>query len=405
MIKPMVSIIIPVYNGDNYLREAIDSALAQTYQNIEVIVINDGSRDQRATENIALSYGDKIRYFQKENGGVATALNLGILNMKGEYFSWLSHDDMYYPQKIERQINALSEFGDMTALIHSDYDLLEVTTQSITHVKQSEIYPEEQLTNSVFPIIQGLVHGCSLLIHKSHFIDHGTFNETLITTQDYDLWFRIFRNKKTIFIPESLVLSRLHDEQGSKTIASYNSERDELYSSILRDLTEHEMSSMYGSPYNFYHRMYCFFKGVGMSDSCDYAFTKFQEAVIPSDLEEQLLYLRTFIDSLSNSQAERICIFGAGEYGTRLYQELSSKLIHVDCFSDNNPKKWGGIFNHVECISPEQLEKEKDRTLILVASRTPTEIMKQLKLQGYQYVTTKQDIDYVLLQVPPSRKN
>ena len=78
---PLVSIIIPVYNGANYMREAIDSALAQTYRNIEIIVVNDGSNDNGETERIALSYGDKIKYFHKENGGVSSALNLGIQNM------------------------------------------------------------------------------------------------------------------------------------------------------------------------------------------------------------------------------------------------------------------------------------------------------------------------------------
>ena len=73
-----VSIIIPVYNGSNYLKEAIESALAQTYDNVEVLVVNDGSNDGGATEQIALSYGERIRYFKKENGGVASALNVGI---------------------------------------------------------------------------------------------------------------------------------------------------------------------------------------------------------------------------------------------------------------------------------------------------------------------------------------
>ena len=103
--NPLVSIVIPVYNGANFLAEAIDSALAQTYRNLEVIVVNDGSTDGGATERIACSYGDKIRYFSKPNGGVSSALNLGIEKMKGEYFSWLSHDDLYAPDKIENQVN------------------------------------------------------------------------------------------------------------------------------------------------------------------------------------------------------------------------------------------------------------------------------------------------------------
>ena len=88
--NPLVSIVIPVFNGSNYLREAIDSALGQTYKSIEVIVVNDGSNDGGKTREIVLSYGGRVRYFEKENGGVASALNEGLKEMNGEYFSWLS---------------------------------------------------------------------------------------------------------------------------------------------------------------------------------------------------------------------------------------------------------------------------------------------------------------------------
>ena len=97
--QPLVSIVIPVFNGEDFLDEAIKSAINQTYRNIEILVINDGSTD--GTEKIANKYEKQIRYFYKENGGVASALNLAIKEMKGEYFSWLSHDDYYDPSKIE----------------------------------------------------------------------------------------------------------------------------------------------------------------------------------------------------------------------------------------------------------------------------------------------------------------
>ena len=117
--NPKVSIVIPVYNGSNYLREAIDSALAQTYKNIEVIVINDGSNDKGKTDKICKSYGNKIRYFKKENGGVASALNMGIEKMQGEYFSWLSNDDIYYQDKVEKQVKALSRLKDKSTVVYS----------------------------------------------------------------------------------------------------------------------------------------------------------------------------------------------------------------------------------------------------------------------------------------------
>ena len=81
------------------MREAIDSALAQTYDNVEVIVVNDGSSDDGKTAEIAKSYRDNIKYVEKENGGVASALNRGIEEMQGDFFSWLSHDDVYEPDK------------------------------------------------------------------------------------------------------------------------------------------------------------------------------------------------------------------------------------------------------------------------------------------------------------------
>ena len=118
--NPKISIVIPVYNGEKYMKEAIDSALDQTYKNTEIIVVNDGSTDK--TEEIALSYGDKIRYFYKGNGGQSSALNFGIEKMTGELFSWLSHDDVYYPQKIEKQIAFLNQkHSNCDIFVYSNY--------------------------------------------------------------------------------------------------------------------------------------------------------------------------------------------------------------------------------------------------------------------------------------------
>src|SRR6267142_980278 len=88
----LVSIIIPVFNGAKLIGEAIDSALAQSWPFIEVIVVDDGSDDGGATQGVLARYGDSIRVLAKSNGGVATALNAGIAAMRGNWFSWLSHD-------------------------------------------------------------------------------------------------------------------------------------------------------------------------------------------------------------------------------------------------------------------------------------------------------------------------
>ena len=108
MMQPFITVVIPVYNGADYLGEAIDSALAQTYPHREIIVVNDGSDDGGATDRIARSYVDRIRYYVKENGGVSSALNLGIRNMRGDWLSWLSHDDLYLPDKLALQAEQLA---------------------------------------------------------------------------------------------------------------------------------------------------------------------------------------------------------------------------------------------------------------------------------------------------------
>lgn len=251
--SPKVSIIIPVYNGANYMRYAIDSALAQTYKNIEVIVVNDGSTDDGKTEEIAKSYGDKIRYFYKENGGVATALNFGIEKMQGEYFSWLSHDDMYTPSKIAKELECLFPLKDKTTIIAEGYQLVDKAENYICTVNLHNQYPKKKLSNPLFPVLRGGINGCALLIHRSHFERVGGFNPELPTTQDYDLWFRMFRGQNVYYAPTNNVLSRCHEEQDSKAMQySHAHECNQLWINMMDGLTDEERVQLDGSPYLFY---------------------------------------------------------------------------------------------------------------------------------------------------------
>ena len=181
VIKPLVSIVIPVYNGSNYLREAIESALGQSYENIEVLVINDGSDDDGKSAEIAKSYGDRIRYFCKDNGGVASALNLGIREMRGKYFSWLSHDDVYYPHKIENQIEFLKTMR-ADVILYSNFEYVDKNSEYISNYWVEIFDPKYFL---YYLATEGPVHGCTLLIPRKCFDDVGLFNEDLVTTQDY----------------------------------------------------------------------------------------------------------------------------------------------------------------------------------------------------------------------------
>lgn len=220
MKKPLVSIIIPVYNGSNYMKEAIDSALAQTYSPIEVLVVNDGSRDDGATERIALSYGDKIRYIAKENGGVSSALNVGIKEMRGEYFSWLSHDDVYMPDKIEKQMELVYPNGTGSELVLCTSINIDKNSQPISNAKKTfpktgEKYSWEE---AVMYITKHTAGGCAFLIPKIAFEKTGGFDEGLRYCQDVFMWWKIFMNKHTlVFCNYAGVHNRVHDKQLTQT--------------------------------------------------------------------------------------------------------------------------------------------------------------------------------------------
>jgi glycosyltransferase involved in cell wall biosynthesis len=214
---PLVSIVIPVYNGSNYMQCAIDSALGQDYDNIEVIVVNDGSTDD--SDEIAKSYGDKIRYFSKENGGVSTALNLAIKNARGEYISWLSHDDYYLQNKISRQIEELSKIEDRRKiLIGSGCQSLEMIS-NIESMYINQSYEQSTILNkydSLKLMYAGQMCVSAFLMPTEAFYMVGFFDPELRATQDYYLFFKFIKSGYLFFyIPEILMVIRLHLKQDS----------------------------------------------------------------------------------------------------------------------------------------------------------------------------------------------
>ena len=254
---PKVSIIIPVYNGADYMKYAIDSALSQTYKNIEVIVVNDGSKDDGKTKETAKEYGSKIKYYEKENGGVSTALNLAIKKMTGDYFSWLSHDDEYFPTKVEEEVKALKNTTKTIAI--SDFCTIDehgVFRSNITFAH------EKVESSSYFPLFEGKLNGITLLIPKDAFDNCGNFDESLRCTQDYDLWYKMLnKGYKLKHIPKVLAKSRQHRNQTTYLSPNTKREGNELWIKLVDTLPKKEKEKLYGSEYNFYlymlETMYC----------------------------------------------------------------------------------------------------------------------------------------------------
>lgn len=241
---PKVTVAIPVYNGSAYLGQAIESALAQTYPHIEVLVVNDGSDDGGATEQIALSYGARIRYCSKENGGVGSALNMAIRKMTGAYFSWLSHDDLYYPDKVNSQIQMLSGMRHHRTILYGNHAVFSENPDMGREIALPSVPPGNF---RYFITVSNSLHGCTLLIPKTAFSDCGIFNEKLLTVQDYDLWFRMAEKYNFVHVPKLLVKARQH--LGQTTVKMQNTvltECNELLSGFVAGLSEVELTSSTG---------------------------------------------------------------------------------------------------------------------------------------------------------------
>ena len=258
---PLVSIVIPVYNGSNYMRDAIDSALAQNYENIEIVVVNDGSDDDGKTEEIALSYGDRIRYFYKENGGTASALNYAIEKMRGEYFSWLSHDDMYTPDKVSKQVDVLQQY-DGRAIAFSDYYTFSHPGPAVSHSISNNA------VNSIRCLLavdtKNTLNGCTLLIPKSAFDEYGYFDTELKVTQDYDRWFCFSKHVPFVHINEPLIISRQHEDQDSRKKPDLATEEsDALKSRLISELTDNELHLFFEGSISAVISEYWIYKNAG----------------------------------------------------------------------------------------------------------------------------------------------
>ena len=224
---PLFSIIVPVFNGEQYLAQALDSIKAQTFNNFEVLVVDDGSVNGTHMQSVVEHMQDeRFRYLRKNNGGVSTALNLGISHARGEYFCWLSHDDMWAITKLEKQ----AAFLDANTILCSNYKLIDSAGNFIS---QTNFHQSLDTSSGMNLITRGLIHGCSVVMPLAAIKALGGFDEGLKYTQDYDLWLRaIKRNYNFTFMPNQLVYARVHSLQTGKT-SNTEIETQDLWLNII----------------------------------------------------------------------------------------------------------------------------------------------------------------------------
>jgi len=217
MTPKLVSIIIPAWNAKDYIREAVDSALNQTYSYIEVIVVNDGSTDN--TEDILKTYisNPKFRYFKHENLGLAYARNTGLKNANGEFIAFLDSDDIFLPEKIANQVEALENNLDFD---FSYCDLLHFTD---THPREFFHYCYSYPSGNLFAELlkKQFINPLAVVVRKSVFDRYGLFNDQLRRSEDWELWLRFARaGVKFLYVNEVLAHYRVRSVGNLSSIES-----------------------------------------------------------------------------------------------------------------------------------------------------------------------------------------
>jgi glycosyltransferase involved in cell wall biosynthesis len=202
-----VSVIIPTYDRAKFIAKAVDSALQQTYPDVEVIVVDDGSKDN--TRHVLRGYEGRIRYFYQENRGIAGARNRGIKEAKGKYIAFLDSDDIWVPEKLAAQVAILEKNPNIGIVYHKLIILNEKGEWLGT--KPKEVYGRN---------FQELVAGMgdlptsSVVTRSECFKKAGLFDESMDTMEDFEMWLRIAKEYEIYEIDKrALAFYYRHDQQ------------------------------------------------------------------------------------------------------------------------------------------------------------------------------------------------
>jgi len=225
--SPRVSVIIPCYNAEAFIRETIQSVLEQTFTDFELIVLNDGSKDR--SEALIRAFPDpRVSLVNKRNTGVADTRNQGIGIAKGEFVAFLDADDLYGPENLAAKVTFLDQNPDF-GLVHSEvYDLHtsgERHTRGLTGCQGSVLHPLLEFKTMVNS-------PSSVLVRKDLLSEVGGFDTRLSTSADRDLWIRLAAKTKFGYLPDPLVTYRIHPGQMHHNIDAMESDLKEIYSKL-----------------------------------------------------------------------------------------------------------------------------------------------------------------------------
>jgi glycosyltransferase involved in cell wall biosynthesis len=202
---PLVSVIIPAYNSENTIAETINSVLQQTLADLEIIVVDDGSTDNTC-QRVREITDNRIKLFPCENGGVAKARNCGIAQAQGKYITFLDHDDLWTPEKLEAQVAALEKAPD-AGVAYSWTINFYSEEKSVRYVKLPHVY----FTGNVYPQLlthNFIANGSNILARREAIESVGEFDATPLSNEDWDYYLRLAAQWSFVVVPEYHVIYR-----------------------------------------------------------------------------------------------------------------------------------------------------------------------------------------------------
>lgn len=269
----MISVIIPTYNCDKYICEALDSVLCQTCPDYEIIVIDDGSTD--TTKAIIESSYHSVRYFYVKNGGVAAARNYGISKARGELIAFLDADDRWLPEKLEKQA-ALFTQNDTLGMVFTENSFFSEQGILSKNVHKRERLMTGDIVKNIF--LNSYVVTSTVMVRKKVFDDVGPFEEGLTVAEDDNMWMRIAMKHGVELLDEKLIMYRI--TEGSLSRNRYNifsgvKASIELIQNKYPDLYNHLGMSVIRSKYSnlFFSEGYHYFSQ-GMQEEARLNFKK-----------------------------------------------------------------------------------------------------------------------------------
>lgn len=261
----LISVIIPAYNAERHLAEAVDSVLKQTYSNIEVIIIDDGSTDGTSEIGRACVRRDgRCRYFRSGNVGVSRARNRGIEKSAGSFVAFLDSDDLWEENKLQLQVECLAEkpeaivLTELKRFVESDGERRYLTTTEPPPFNDRKSYllillnfRNSQMTSFA-----------TVLMRKQQVQAAGLFDERLRTSEDWDLWVRLASRYEFVNVQVPLVLYRKHEKSLTIRNALKNTLADQLFVmdkvASTGDIPKREIASAKANKYLEFARIYAY---------------------------------------------------------------------------------------------------------------------------------------------------